>query len=303
MTDKLEEPAKITVQRYFPPLDECHYQLDPQDAAFLKKVTGIEDDAALKEHVLKAQAKAYKIAPYGCIYHFTFTRRRLSKLPAYEQILRLARERENPIFLDVGCCFGNVVREAVHDGFPAAWAIGTDLYPELWNIGHELFKSSPETYPAHFVGGNIFDAEILAVAPPASMHTTGAPSPALNLTSLNPLHGRVSVIHATAFFHLFKEDEQLHMARALAGLLSAEPGSVILGAHIAAEEKGPVRQGLANVEVEMFAHSSESWTAMWDGEVFEKGMVKVEAELIREKFGEPDKEQYWLSLFWSVTRL
>jgi len=61
MTDKLEEPAKITVQRYFPPLDECHYQLDPQDAAFLKKVTGIEDDAALKEHVLKAQAKAYKV--------------------------------------------------------------------------------------------------------------------------------------------------------------------------------------------------------------------------------------------------
>ncbi|OJA14040.1 hypothetical protein AZE42_12187 [Rhizopogon vesiculosus] len=76
----------------------------------------------------------------------------------------------------------------------------------------------------------------------------------------------------------FKEDKQLHMARALAGLLSPEPGSVILGAHTGAQEKGVVNPVLRNVEVDMFAHDPESWIAIWDGEVFEKGMVKVEAE-------------------------
>jgi len=196
---------------------------------------------------------------------------------------------------------GNGIREAVHDGFPAAKAIGTDLHPELWSLGHELYNTSPDTFPAHFVGGDAFKPEILAVAPP-STRTTGTPSPDLNnLTSLNPLHGRVSAIHVTAFFHLFKEDEQLHMARALAGLLSPEPSSVILGVHTGAREKVVVNQVFRNVEVDMFAHSPESWIAMWDGEIFEKGMVKVEAEF-REVIGGGSSERYPL-LFWSVTRL
>ncbi|KAG2142472.1 hypothetical protein DEU56DRAFT_264985 [Suillus clintonianus] len=320
MTNK--EPPKIEAQRTFPPLDESLYDLRPQDAAFYKKLTGIEDDAALKQHILDVQAKAYKVAPYGCIYLFFFTRyfiftfvlslytndelfrRKLSGLPAYQQVLRLGRECKNPIFLDIGCCFGNDIREAVLDGFPVARTIGMDLHQELWNLGHDLFKSSPETFPAHFVGGDAFDPEILAVAPPASMQTARAPTPDLsNLTSLNPLHGCVSAIHATAFFHLFKEDQQLHMARALAGLLSAEPGSVILGAHTGAQEKGVVNQVYRGVEIDMFAHSAKSWTAMWDGEVFEKGTVKVEAQF-REVHGVTmGGDERYPMLFWSVTRL
>ncbi|KAG1745264.1 hypothetical protein EDB19DRAFT_480808 [Suillus lakei] len=301
MTDKA--PAMIEAQRTFPPLDESLYDLRPQDAAFYRKLTGIEDDTALKQHILDIQAKAYKVAPYGCIYLFYFTRRKLSGLPAYQQVLRLGRECKNPIFLDIGCCFGNDIREVVHDGFPAARAIGTDLRQELWSLGHDLFKSSPETFPSHFVGGDAFNPEILAVAPPASMQTAGVPTPDLSkLTSLNPLHGSVSAIHATAFFHLFKEDQQLHMARALAGLLSAEPGSIILGAHTGAQEKGVVNYVYRGVEVDMFAHSAESWTAMWDGEVFEKGTVKVDAQFREISEGMGGDERYPL-LFWSVTRL
>ncbi|KAG1745263.1 hypothetical protein EDB19DRAFT_480557 [Suillus lakei] len=300
MTSTDKEPTKIEVHRTAPPLDESLYDLRPQDAAFFKKLTGIEDDAALKQHILDIQAKAYKVAPYGCIYLFIFTRHRLSALPAYQQVLRLGRECKSPIFLDVGCCFGNDIREAVLDGFPAAQAIGCDLRPELWNLGHELFKSSPDTFPAHFVGGDALDPEILAVAPPASIQTAGTPTPNLsNLTSLNPLHGCVSAIHATAFFHLFKEDQQLHMARAFAGLLSAEPGSVILGAHTGAEEKGVINQVVRDLEVDMFAHSAGSWTAMWDGEIFEKGTVKVEAELKQV----PVRDEHYPILFWSVIRL
>lgn len=297
------EHPKIEAQRTFPPLDENLYNLRPQDAAFYKELTGIKDDAALKQHILDVQAKAYKVAPYGCIYLFLFTRRKLSGLPAYQQVVRIGRERKNPIFLDVGCCFGNDIREVVLDGFPAARAIGTDLHHELWDLGHELFKSTPETFTAHFVGGDAFNPEILAVAPPASMQTAGIITPDLNnLTSLNSLRGCVSAIHATAFFHLFKEDKQLHMARALAGLLSAEPGSIILGAHTGAQEKGVVNQVHRGIEIDMFAHSVESWTAMWDGEVFEKGTVKVDAQFIEIPDGAEGDGRYPM-LFWSVTRL
>lgn len=299
-----EEPTNIMMEGHCsaPPLDESLYDLRPQDAAFFKKLTGIEDDAALKQHILDIQAKAYKVAPYGCIYLFLFTRHRLSALPAYQQVLRLGREYKNPIFLDIGCCFGNDIREAVLDGFPVAQTIGCDLRPELWNLGHELFRSSPDTFPAHFVGGDAFDPEVLAVAPPASMQTVGVPSPDLNhLASLNPLRGCVSAIHVTSFFHLFKEDKQLHMVRALAGLLSAEPGSIILGAHTGAQKKGVVNQAYRGIEIEMFAHSAESWTVMWDGEVFEKGTVKVDAQL-REVSEGVGNGRYPV-LYWSVTRL
>ncbi|KAG2343139.1 hypothetical protein BDR05DRAFT_934102 [Suillus weaverae] len=297
------DPPKIEAQRTFPPLDENLYNLRPQDATFYKELTGIEDDAALKRHILDVQAKAYKVAPYACIYLFMFTRRKLSGLPAYQQVVRIGRECKNPIFLDVGCCFGNDIRELILDGFPAARTIGADLHQELWDLGHELFKSSPETCPAHFVGGDAFNPEILAVAPPATMQTAGVLTPDLNnLTSLNSLRGCVSAIHTTAFFHLFKEDKQLHMARALAGLLSAEPGSIILGVHTGAQEKGVVNQVYRSVEVDMFAHSAESWTAMWDGEVFEKGTVKVDAQF-RETFEGMGGDERYPMLFWSVTRL
>ncbi|KAG1862054.1 hypothetical protein DFJ58DRAFT_238837 [Suillus subalutaceus] len=134
------------------------------------------------------------------------------------------------------------------------------------------------------------------------MQTVGVSTPNLsNLTSLNPLRGCVSAIHATAFFHLFKEDKQLHMARALAGLLSAEPGSIILGAHTGAQKKGVVNQAYKGIEIDMFSHSAESWTAMWDGETFEKGTVKVDAQF-REIEGVGGDERYPV-LFWSVTRL
>jgi hypothetical protein len=60
MTGK--KPAKIEAQRSFPPLDESHYNLRPEDAVFFKELTGIEDDATLKQHILNIQAKAYKVA-------------------------------------------------------------------------------------------------------------------------------------------------------------------------------------------------------------------------------------------------
>jgi hypothetical protein len=94
-----------------------------------------------------------------------------------------------------------------------------------------------------------------------------------SLTSLNPLHGQVSAIHATAFFNPFSEEEQLHAARALAGLLSPAPGSMIFDVHVGLPEKGVV--GSESEGYRVFCHSAASWADLWDGRVFEKGLVEV----------------------------
>ena len=128
-----------------------------------------------------------------------------------------------------------------------------------------------------------------------------------SLTSLTPLHGRVFAIHATAIFHLFGEEKQLQLARALAGLLSPEPGSMIFGAHIGVPEKKGFEPPVMHRDHHMWCHSPESWTELWDGLVFEKGVVEVQTKLYHaERKGfDPDAPQNstLTYLVWLVTRL
>lgn len=122
-----------------------------------------------------------------------------------------------------------------------------------------------------------------------------------SLTSLNPLRGRVFAIHASSFFHLFGQEKQLYVAHALAGLLSPEPGSVIFGLHVGNSEKGFI----THREHQMFCHSPESWTQLWDGLVFGKGVVNVQAKLVQvERKDDPDatETRTVTILVWSVTR-
>ena len=183
-------------------------------------------------------------------------------------------------------------------------------FAELADLGHKLFRTTQETYPIAFVPGDVFDPKHLDVVPPlatAQASTSPSEGPTLDLrslTTLNPLHGRVSAIHASSFFDLFDEEKQLHLARALAGLLSAEPGSMICGLHVGSPVKG-FTLCPAHRDHDLFCHSPESWTELWDGLVFEKGVVAVQAKLVPEEHKEPDRPQSTVlnMLVWTVTRL
>ena len=153
----------------------------------------------------------------------------------------------------------------------------------------------------------MFDPEHLSIVPP---FTTNSPpvttTPDLRtLTSLNPLRGHVSAIYASSLFHLFSEDKQLRLARALAGLLSPEPGSMIFGKQIGVPENGDKEVSVAGHP--LFCHSPRSWSELWDGEVFPKGTVKVLAfvtEIPKDEVAKifPEVNSAHL-LVWSVTRL
>ncbi|KAH7884443.1 hypothetical protein F5I97DRAFT_1937881 [Phlebopus sp. FC_14] len=274
-----------------PPLDPSLYTLSPEEATFFKGVTGIHDDEALKAHILKAQERAYKVAPYPCIYGFGFLRMAITKHTIYDDIIKIGRERGGAILLDIGSCFGVDARKAAADGFPARNIVASDLMKgkdapqEFLDLSYVLFNTTKETYPGHFVAGDALDLAILSVVPPC--RATSSPHPRLDLetlTSLNPLHGHCSV------------EKQLHLARALGGLLSPEPGSLICGLQVGAKEAGVIETDVGSV-YRLFCHSPESWTSMWDGTVFNKGEVKVEATL-HDLLGAKVT-----LLFWSVTRL
>ncbi|KAH7907891.1 hypothetical protein BJ138DRAFT_425752 [Hygrophoropsis aurantiaca] len=285
-----------------PPLDANFYKIGAEELSFFKSSTGIQDDDALKEHILIIQEKAYAVAPYPCIRLFAFTELRISNHPVYRLALKLGRERKDAILLDIGCCFGNDVRKAVADGFPVQNVLAMDLVPDLWDLGHEMFKTTPGSFPAHFIAGDAFDPDMLSIEEPLATTGAGRPREALDLStfnSLNPLRGRLSAIHAASLFHLFDEEKQRHLAHALAGLLSPEPNSVIFGAHRGAP-KNKVLSDVANATMfAMFCHSPDSWVELWDGDVFPRGTVRVEATL---KDVVVKNEKAWM-LVWSVTRL
>ncbi|KAI1794945.1 hypothetical protein LXA43DRAFT_883162 [Ganoderma leucocontextum] len=281
------------------------YNIDEEGLTFMKAQTGIEDEEELKKHIITVRAEAYAIHPYPCLQRFTFLQFRLAQLPAYDQLLALGKGRKDPILLDIGCCLGYDMRKAIQDGFPMGRAIASDLHPEFWDLGHKLFKSTPETFPIPFIPGDAFDPAFLEATAP--FYADGPPSdarPDLSaITSLNPLRGHVSAIHASSFFHLFDEDAQFRLAKTLACLLSPEPGSMLLGAHRGLPEKGLrrlVRLGDAP-DISLFTHSPDSWRELWDGQVFEKGTVRVEAVVHEVK--RPDLTGVFYFLWWSVTRL
>ena len=184
----------------------------------------------------------------------------------------------------------------------------------FWDLGHELFRSSPATFPAHFLPGDIFDPAFLSLAPPlpttASTSDDSSPldAPALStVTSLNELRGRVSALFTGAFFHLFTFDQQQHIARLLAGLLSPLPGSMLFGVQGGRATKGLWTPGQGT---ELHAHSPESWREMWEGVFGEVGArVEVRARLRKEIGGDdffgtwPGNTNPYHVLEWSVTRV
>jgi len=177
------------------------------------------------------------------------------------------------------------------------------LVTGFWDLGHKLFRTTPETYPAKFLAGDAFDDAHLSLA---ALVPPGPPPPVGSVNTLTELRGHISVILASSFFHLFDEEKQFELGKRLAALLDPRPGSIIFGSHGAMPAKGHHPGFLTR----MFCHSPESWTQMWEEQIFEKGQVKASAALKEVNVVEgraraiPVKEGarfYWLA--WSVERL
>jgi len=284
-------------------LDGTLLELNPEEEAFFKSETGIQDTEELRKHIIEVQEDAYKVYPYPCIRGFRFARLKISRMPAYPLVLELAKNRSGAIFLDIGCCLGAEVRKVIHDGWPMSHAIATDLHAGFWDLGHKLFRTAPETYPAKFLAGDAFDdAHLSPTAPMPS-----GPPPVASVNILTELRGHISVIHASSLFHLFDEEKQFELGKRLAALLDPRPGSFIFGSHGAMPVKGQ-RPGTFT---KMFCHSPESWTQMWEERIFGKGQVRVSTVLKELNMAVERKERavpleegtkfYWLA--WSVERL
>ncbi|THV02798.1 hypothetical protein K435DRAFT_652479 [Dendrothele bispora CBS 962.96] len=277
-------------------IDTKFSALKEDELLFLKTQVGIEDSGALTRHVASVASRAMKIYPYTCLL-LNFLKFKLPSLPAYRRLLEMpSATRARVIFLDLGSCLGQDVRKAVADGFSPLNIVATDIRPEFWNLGHELFRSTPATFPAAFVPGNLFDPSFLpdkVLYPASRIHQTSLHT----LKSLAPLQRHVSVIHASSLFHLFDAPQQRLLARKLVTLLSLTAGSVIFGM----QQGNYVEGEVVNPRQErVYLHSPDSWKELWEG-LFPKGTVRIDVDWMKNVVTGTSAKILVMS--WSVTRI
>ncbi|RUS16719.1 hypothetical protein BC937DRAFT_90872 [Endogone sp. FLAS-F59071] len=144
------------------------------------------------------QRYCFQVYPYPCIRCFLFATLRMKENPYYATMLDIVKTSKEPLkFLDLGCCFGTDIRQLIFDGYPAEDITGIELRPEFIQLGHELFKDTPATFPSTIIIGDILDPAQL------SPTTTNPPAP------LDHLKGQFDFIYIGCILHLFDEDLKL----------------------------------------------------------------------------------------------
>ncbi|KAG8406317.1 porphobilinogen deaminase [Metarhizium acridum] len=217
------------------------------------KVPPAEVDALL----LRTRDRLWDVVKYPCIGRWAFANLRSMTDPRFEaarqRLLAEDPDSRKTAVLDVGCCIGQALRQLAYKGVHPSGLYGTDLHPEFIHIGNELFGD--EQRGLAFVAGDVLTGD----------------------ASLEELDGKVTMIHAANFFHLFAWDEQVRVgARMVRFLQPGTTDAVIFGRHI-----GTLRPREIGALSKCHLHNQESFQRLWDEVGRRTGTRwRVEAEVV-----------------------
>jgi len=171
---------------------------------------------------------------------FRFLDLSLKSTDVYPEVLSRLKAGES--FLDLGCCFGQELRQLVYDGVPSENLYGSDLRSEFIQLGYQLFGDK-DTIKATFIPSDIFD----------------------NSSELQKqLASKLDIIYTGSFFHLFDLEEQYRVARQVIKLIRAKPGGIIIGRQVGNIESGTYNSPGYIGERNRFRHNEQSWKEFWE---------------------------------------
>ncbi|KAJ6104454.1 hypothetical protein N7523_010774 [Penicillium sp. IBT 18751x] len=215
-----------TLAWYEPDLEEV-----PEPAkTLLEKYSRIPSDQVV-QHV-------NGMFPYPCIGSFRFLDLSIPQSPVYAEVLRRLKSGEK--LLDVGCAIGQELRQLVFEGVPSENLYSSDLRQDFYDIGYDLFADR-DTLKSEFFQGDIFDD---------------------NSALVQKLTGKINIVNAASFFHLFNWDQQVIIAKRVVGLLVAQPGSLVIGRQVGYAD--PVDPDDKENAPKHYRHSPETWKRFWD---------------------------------------
>ncbi|KAL7809055.1 hypothetical protein V8C26DRAFT_412315 [Trichoderma gracile] len=213
------------------------YDLDA-GIKLLREYSGIPDEEVYT-HVESIKEKALQVRAYPCIRRYRFLDLVLKTTSVYQEVLE--RVENGDKFMDLGCCFGQEIRQLVHDGAPSINTYGSDLWGEYLSMSYELFKDQ-DRLRTTFIAADIFD------------HS----SPLVELT------GKLNIIYVGDFFHLFSLEEQEQIAVRIIQLLAPQSDSLIIGRQSGGEVAGENTRAGDTSGRKHYQHSPQSWKQLWD---------------------------------------
>jgi hypothetical protein len=138
----------------------------------------------------------------------------------------------------LGCCFGQELRKVAADGAVQENLYGSDLRAEFFEMGYRLFRDRG-ALKSKFIAADITD--------PSS--------------PLSELDGKIDIIYAGSFLHLFSYAELIEVCKRLTKLLREKKDSLILGRQVGNADAGDYVQKM-NKGGKMYRHNAESFKKM-----------------------------------------
>jgi SAM-dependent methyltransferase len=211
----------------------------------------------------------------------------------YNEILE--RVKNGHKLLDLGCCFGQELRQLVsisrpkrfpfpgyllhgfgsqsdghfflqaYEGAPQENLYGADLVIDFMKLGYELFLDK-EKLKIEFLTADIFDDN-------SKLNTE--------------LAGKLDIIHASNFFHLWDRIKQVEVAKRVVRLLNPRPGSLLTGSHTGSRPAQTYVVESKNLVLAM--HSPKTWRELWNQVSREMG-IQFNVEVIEGQYN--DQMQY-----------
>ncbi|KAL6717776.1 hypothetical protein ACLMJK_003861 [Lecanora helva] len=183
--------------------------------------------------------------------------------PHYPQILQRFKSKPDTTLLDLGCCFAQELRQLALDGVPSNHLYGIDVDAKFFDLGYELFLDRT-TLQSRFLAADVLDTS--------------------NSEDIDEVSGKIDIIWAASFFHLFPRPRQVIAVKATIRMLKPVPGSMVLGRQL-----GSVKPGEYDVMKDgrwQFRHDEQSWKELWEEVGKETGTKwKVQASLDEVDFG------------------
>ena len=162
-----------------------------------------------------------------------------------------------PLFLDLGCCVGQDIRSLAHARVPSSRIVGAELEPAFVEVGYDLFRDR-EKLGARFLFGDVLTLE---ASSPDNMKSISSSAPSSH--PLQSLVGRVTVLWASAFLHLWDRPGQINACRRMVSLMRGDPGVKIIGRHAGSRNPGLVKHITNPGKGLMYKHNPESFENLW----------------------------------------
>ncbi|OJJ70088.1 hypothetical protein ASPBRDRAFT_56812 [Aspergillus brasiliensis CBS 101740] len=213
---------------------EIGARLKPCSRFVYREWSGIADKD-LAPHLHTIRKRAWPLGEYPCIGLWMFLLPGLADFPQFPSLLSKAQEPQS-VILDLGCGLGQGLRLLAAHGVPTdrMWAV--DVEPGLWTLGYKLFRDAGRMH-ARFIQGDI---------------------QALPDESFSEIRGRVDLVIASQFLHLFSWDGQMKASKRIVSL--SKPGTMLVGYQQARRRP---REYIRPWGM-MFYHNQETFTKLWD---------------------------------------